>query len=189
MVVPNPKSFDAEEMIRERAAWVIKHLDRLSKSPRVLTSESVMFDGAPLKIVFQKSAGSESLEPNLARGEVTIKAHDRSSVKELVRRWYLKESSRYVIGRLPSLAKTLGVTYSKADVREIKNWGYCTRGGRLSFSWQLIALPERLREYVLCHELVHLLEHNHSKAFRRKLASILPDHSSRERELDSTIPL
>ena len=74
------------------------------------------------------------------------------------------------------------------DVREIGKWGYCTREGRLSFSWQLIALPERLREYVVFHELTHLLEFNHSPAFRRKLAKVCPDFRECEKELDLVRP-
>ncbi len=189
VVAPNPRALDAEATIREQQAWVLRHLDRLSRSSRVLTSESVMFDGARLRIVFEKTEGREGLVPDLPRGEVIIYASGRSVVRELIRRWFLKESSSYVVRNLPLLAKRLGVTYRRADVREIKNWGYCTRDGRLSFSWQLIALPARLREYVLCHELVHLSEHNHSGAFRRKLGSVLPDYRQREKELDSTIPL
>jgi len=189
VIAPNPRTLDAEAAIREQQAWVLRHLDQLSRSSRVLTSESVMFDGARLKIVFEKTDGREGLVPHLARGEVIIYASGRSSIRELIRRWFLKESSSYVVKELPTLAKRMGVSYRKADVREIKNWGYCTRDGRLSFSWQLIALPGRLREYILCHELVHLSEHNHSKAFRLKLGSALPDYKQREKELGSTIPL
>jgi predicted metal-dependent hydrolase len=189
VVAPNPKALDAEAAVKEQQAWVLKHLDQLSKSARVLTSDSVMFDGARLKIVFEKTDGREGLVPNLARSEVKIHASSRPIVRELVRRWFLKESSSYVVRELPPLAKRMGVSYRRADVREIKNWGYCTRDGRLAFSWQLIALPARLREYVLCHELVHLSEHNHSKAFRLKLGSVLPDFKQREKELGSTIPL
>jgi predicted metal-dependent hydrolase len=69
-------------------------------------------------------------------------------------------------------------------VREIRNWGYCTRSGRISINWQLIALPERLREYVLLHELTHLSEFNHSRQFYRRLSSVCPDYRRRERELD-----
>jgi predicted metal-dependent hydrolase len=176
-------------MIREQQSWVLRHLERISRSSHVLTSDAVMFDGKMLSIRFEKTEGREALVPNLDRSEVAVHASSPSSLRELVRRWFLKESSSYVVRELPALAKQLGVTYRRADVREIKNWGYCTRDGRLSFSWQLIALPERLRRYVLLHELVHLSEHNHSAAFRRRLASALPDYRQREKELNSTIPL
>ena len=90
--------------------------------------------------------------------------------------------------KLGELAPVLPASYKRADVREIKNWGYCTRSGRLSFSWQLIALPERLREYVIYHELTHLEEFNHSPAFKKKLAKLCPDFRQREKELDYISP-
>lgn len=74
------------------------------------------------------------------------------------------------------------------DVREIGKWGYCTKGGRLTFSWQLIALSERLREYVVLHELTHLREFNHSAAFKDRLQSVCPDFRDRERDLGLVAP-
>ncbi len=59
----------------------------------------------------------------------------------------------------------------------------------MSFNWQLIALPERLREYVVLHELTHLSEFSHSPAFKRKLATVCPDFRLRERELDKIAPM
>lgn len=189
VVVANPRSFDAEAAIRERQGWVLKRFEELSLTERVLTDDAVMFDGKRLRIVLEASTGREDLRPDLAKGEVVISTSERSRVRELVRRWFLKESSSYVVKGLPVLAKKMNVSYRRADVREIKNWGYCTRDGRLSFSWQLIALPERLREYVLCHELAHLAEHNHSWAFKERLRSVLPDYRIRERQLALAIPL
>jgi predicted metal-dependent hydrolase len=189
IVSPRPKSLDAESIIRQRESWVLKHREELSQASRVLDDGSVMFDGKRLKLVFVQTSGREGLRPDLDRGTAVVTAHDRSSIRELVRRWFLKETSAYVVRTLPELAKRLAVQYRRADVREIKNWGYCTRDGRLSFSWQLIALPTRVREYVLLHELVHLAEHNHSPSFRRRLATILPDFRDRERELDAVVPI
>ncbi|MDV3244369.1 MAG: M48 family metallopeptidase [Nitrososphaerales archaeon] len=188
VVAPSPRRLDVEAVIREREGWVLKHLDELSMSERVLADDAVLFGGKRMKIVFEQTNGRENLRPDIERGEVSVAASDRSRVKELVRRWFLKESSGYLVRTLPAMAKRLRVAYRRADVREIKNWGYCTRDGRLSFSWQLIALPERIREYVLYHELVHLSEHNHSGSFKRKLGSVLPDYRSREKELKLTIP-
>lgn len=189
IVSPRPKSFDAESAIRRRESWVLKHREALSRAARVLNDDSVMFGGRRLKLIFEQTSGSEVLRPDLDNGTVVVMAHDRSSTKELVRRWFLKESSAYVVRTLPELARRLAVRYRRADVREIKNWGYCTRDGRLSFSWQLIALAPPVREYVLFHELVHLSEHNHSPSFRRRLAAVLPDYRQREEELDRVAPV
>jgi predicted metal-dependent hydrolase len=119
---------------------------------------------------------------------VDVYTDDRRRFKELVRRWFLRETSAYVVRRVAELAPRVGAKPARVDVREMGKWGYCTRGGRLSFSWQLIALPERLREYVVLHELTHLLEFNHSIAFRRRLGAVLPDFHDLEGELDLISP-
>lgn len=187
VVLPRGRRVDVERAISERSAWLQKHYDRLLATKRVLTRDSVMYRGVPLKVLHAGGAGS-GLIPDLARGEVVANAGDQRQLRELVRRWFLKESSAYAVKKVADLAPRVGVRPTRVDVREISKWGYCTRGGRLSFSWQLIALPERLREYVILHELTHLLEFNHSPAFKRKLAALCPDFRAREKELDLIAP-
>jgi predicted metal-dependent hydrolase len=190
VVVPGrARAFDAETAIRNRQAWVLRHHARLTGSGRVFDGHSVLFEGRRLEVVFERTGGAESLRASPEDGKVFVRGAERSAVRELVRRWFLQESSAYVASALPSLARRLGATYRRADVREMKNWGYCTRDGRLSFSWQLIVLPKRVREYILCHELVHLSEHNHSASFKRLLAKTLPDFRQREAELDGVVPI
>jgi len=189
VVAPSPSRIDAEALIREREGWVLRNLDEFSESNCVLTKDSVMFGGRHLRLVFAPTLGREELRPDLEKDLALITSSDKRNVRELVRRWFLMESSSYVVRALPPLAQELRVRYRRADVREIKNWGYCTRDGRLSFSWQLIALSERLREYVLCHELVHLSEHNHSPGFRERLSLLIPDYRQRERDLNRIIPI
>jgi hypothetical protein len=119
---------------------------------------------------------------------VVVHTSDKKRIRELVRRWFLKESSAYVVKKVAELAARVGAKPSRVDVREIRKWGYCTREGRLSFSWQLIALPETLREYIVLHELTHLLEFNHSPAFKKRLEVVCPDFRRRERELNLVAP-
>ena len=121
-------------------------------------------------------------------GYVYVGSVDRHEIRELVRRFFLRESSAYVVKRVRELAPLLGVRALRVDVREIGKWGYCTRDGRLSFSWQIAALAERLREYVVLHELTHLVEFNHSGAFRRRLKEVCQDFRDREKELGRIVP-
>jgi len=188
VVVPRGRKVDAESEIRERSAWVIKQFEAISRTKRILEPDRVMFDGSYLKVVFEFDSDREEVRPDLASGSIFIRATEASRVRELVRRWFLKETSRYVVRRLSELSDQFP-RYRGADIREIGQWGYCTRRGRLSFSWQLIALPERLREYVVLHELTHLSVFNHSAKFRRKLEAVCPDHRLREKELDQIVPM
>jgi len=188
VVLPRGRMGDAGAAISRRREWILEKYEQLRKSRKILDDERVMFDGTFLEIVYEQGLEKEEILPDLERGTVVVRASDRSRVRELVRRWFLKETSRYVMKKLSDLAATLPAACKMADVRAIKNWGYCTRSGRVSFSWQLIALPEPLREYVILHELTHLEEFNHSPAFRRKLAEVCPDYRQREKELDYISP-
>jgi predicted metal-dependent hydrolase len=188
VVLPRGRLGDAGSAISQRREWILKKYEEMQKTRRILDDQRVMFDGRFLEIVYEEALEKEEILPDIEGGKVVVRASERSRVRELVRRWFLRETSRYVMKKLADLAPTLSAAYKRADVREIKNWGYCTRTGRLSFSWQLIALPERLREYVVLHELTHLEEFNHSPAFKKKLARICPDYRQRENELDYVSP-
>jgi predicted metal-dependent hydrolase len=187
VVLPRGRRVDVERVIAERSGWLRREYDRMSRTRNVLDRDLVMYDGRLLRIVFSHDRG-DSIAPDPSGGTVTFHTSDAGRIRELVRRWFLAESSAYVVKKVAQLAPQLGVKPSRVDVREMGKWGYCTRGGRLSFSWQLIALPERLREYVVLHELTHLVHFDHSRGFKRRLAASCPDFRERERELDLIAP-
>lgn len=187
VVLPRGRRVDVERALRERSAWLQKEYERMSRTRTVLSNDTVMFEGKILKIIFTEGPG-EGLSPDVEAGVVHVRSSERRRLRELVRRWFLRESSAYVVRKVSDFAPRLGVRPSRVDVREMGKWGYCTRKGRLSFGWQLAALPEKLREYVVLHELTHLTEFNHSSAFKQKLAAVCPDFSDREKELDLIIP-
>ena len=187
VILPRGRAVDVEKAITERSQWLKREFERLSRTKNVLADDLVMLNGELLKMVFTEGPEGR-LVPDMTARTVEVHTKDKRQLKELVRRWFLRESSTYVVRKVAQLAPKVGVKPSRVDVREISKWGYCTRGGRLSFSWQLIALPERLREYVVLHELTHLLEFNHSASFRKKLARVCTDFRERERELDLIAP-
>lgn len=187
VVLPRSGGVDVEKAITDRSGWLRREYERLSRTRKVLSKGEVMYDGDLLRIVFSEGDEGHPI-PEPSKGIVTFGAGDPGRVRELVRRWFLRESSAYVVKKVAEMAPKMGARPSRVDVREIGKWGYCTRGGRLSFSWQLIALPERLREYVVIHELNHLAHFDHSAAFKRRLAEFCPDFRERERELDLVAP-
>jgi predicted metal-dependent hydrolase len=187
VILPRGRVIDVEKALRDRSVWLQHEYVKLSRTRDVLSHDSVMFDGKILKVVFSQSPG-DSLVPDLIKGEVVVQTSERKRLRELVRRWFLKESSVYAVRKVAEMAPRLGVRPSRVDVREMGKWGYCTRSGRLSFSWQLIALSKELRDYVVLHELTHLLVFNHSSAFKRKLATVCPDFRKREKELNFVAP-
>ncbi|MDG6899117.1 MAG: DUF45 domain-containing protein [Nitrososphaerota archaeon] len=187
VVLPKGRPVDVERAIREKTSWLLREYERMSMTKSILRADAVMMGGIMLRAVFHDWA-ADMLVPDLARGVVDVYTDDPKRFKELVRRWFLHETSAYVVRRVAELAPRVGAKPAKVDVREMVKWGYCTRSGRLSFSWQLIALPDRLRVYVILHELTHLHEFNHSADFRRRLGAVLPDFRDLEKELNLFAP-
>jgi predicted metal-dependent hydrolase len=183
ITIPKGGRVDVESAIGEKRSWILRNYLEMLGNQRVLDGSSLLYDGRRLRIKFEGRRGPDEVSPEFDDGRVVIRTTEKSLTRELVKRWFLRETSRYVVRRTAELARELGLKYRVVDVRDIRSWGYCTRDGRLSFSWQLMALSARLRDYVIVHELSHLVEFNHSARFKRRMASVCPDYRQREAEL------
>lgn len=78
----------------------------------------------------------------------------------------------------------MGVRPQRIRVKDQRSlWGSCSRQGTLNFNWRLILTPPAVLDYVVIHELAHLLEMNHSKRFWGHVAAWCPDHKAHRRWL------
>ena len=79
--------------------------------------------------------------------------------------------------RTAYFAKRMGVTYNRITIREQKTrWGSCSSAGNLNFNWRLVLMPPEILDYVVVHELCHLKEMSHSKAFWDEVGKVMPDY-------------
>ncbi len=80
---------------------------------------------------------------------------------------YLKKTAKeHIEPKAIAFAEKTGVSFKKVQVRDTKSrWGSCSTTGTLSFSWRLIMTPPEILDYVVAHEIAHISEMNHSKAF------------------------
>jgi predicted metal-dependent hydrolase len=84
-----------------------------------------------------------------------------------------------------SEAAALGVTYSRLTLRDQRSrWGSCSSKGALSFNWRLVLAPHDVLDYVVVHEVCHLVELNHGPAFWRLLERRRPDYRESKQWLD-----
>ncbi len=89
-----------------------------------------------------------------------------------------KESARRLAyAKIGRFAPLYGVSVSAVSIRDQKTrWGSCSRGGRLSFNYRIALLPEPLADYVVVHELCHLLAFDHSPRFWALVARTVPEY-------------
>lgn len=100
--------------------------------------------------------------------------------KKGTREDYLKNKKRaleIVKKKITFYNKLLDVKFNKIFIKNNKNtWGSCSRKGNLNFNYKIITLPENVSDYIIVHELAHLIEFNHSKNFWKIVSKIFPDY-------------
>lgn len=94
------------------------------------------------------------------------------------------QAKQFLIERCHRLAEKHGLPFNRVAIRNQKTrWGSCSIIGNINLNIQAYRLPDHLRDYIILHELVHTLHHNHSPAFWRKLQEIHPSTPACRREL------
>ena len=106
-----------------------------------------------------------------------LDARFKESAKELFIDFYKKTARAVLEERVEYYSKLTGIKYQGIKITSAnKRWGSCSKDNRLSFTYKLIMAPISIIDYVVVHELCHVVLHNHSKAFWLKVHSILPNY-------------
>lgn len=177
---------DIETLLREHGQWV---LDKLADwHERLPPQQLTVADGtvvsvldSPLTVTVTPASRQRWLfsEPKLhlfvppavAARDVFEKA--------------LREKARHVFSeRLAQYAPQLGFTPPPLRISAARTrWGSCSQHGGISLNWRLILMPLQVVDYVVCHELAHLREMNHSSRFWSVVQQLCPDWQTHRREL------
>jgi len=98
-------------------------------------------------------------------------------VREAFIRWYKLQAREVIAKRVALHAQQNGLSWQKLRISSARTrWGSCTARGNLSFTWRLVLAPLEIIDYVVVHELVHTRIKNHSPAFWKKVAEIMPGY-------------
>ena len=98
--------------------------------------------------------------------------------------WYRNQARAVLSGRVEFFARKYGFKVKKIRISSARTrWGSCSLKETLSFTWRLVMAPLEVIDYVVVHELCHLNEMNHSKAFWARVEAILPDYKQRRKWL------
>lgn len=192
----------AEEMVLQKAAWILSKLSlepQEPTAPSLLSGEKLPYLGGAVTLWVQGVVATPTGSPELALERGTLKIampmglpeeeqHDR--LGKAVADWYGERAEEQVwahIGRWwPVLGRGGAPTVRIRNQR--RRWGSCSSDGVLRFNWRLAMLEPALTEYVVVHELAHLTHMNHSSDFWGLVEEHLPDVKERRRRLREAGP-
>lgn len=110
------------------------------------------------------------------RYEETRRAKEKQFTDDDIRKMK-DEAKRVIPDRLKYYAGIMGVTFGKITIKNQKTrWGSCSSKGNLNFNCLLMLTPDKVRDYVVIHELCHLKQMNHSKMFWAEVEKVMPDY-------------
>ena len=186
---PEPR---IEAFLRDRDAWVRRHLGRLDRERAELAARGGLADGAAirfrgdlhvLRIAARVSAGpgrstvARIVTPTGFELRVALAARDRDRVARVLEAWFREQARLAIEATIADHAGPLDVRPAAVTLRDPRSrWGSASRQGRLMFSWRLILAPTEALETVVVHELAHLRVFGHGPRFWAVVASRRPDH-------------
>ena len=104
------------------------------------------------------------------------KSNSKNSPKVLLENWYKIKAEKKLTEKTDYFSKLIGVYPKSLTVKNYKSrWGSCSIKGDLSYNWRIILAPNHILDYVVVHELCHLLEHNHSKKYWQHVEDYFPE--------------
>ncbi len=199
VIVTAPDAVSIERLdgiVRRKAQWIVGKLKLNSELPppppgrEFVSGETFTYLGRQYRLKVKKTSGAAT-SAALLRGWFVVEVPRTLTDGQrgpLVRAQLVTWLRRHAAARLPERvelwARKVGVAAPEVLIREQqKRWGSCDSKGRLRFNWRVIQAPMRLVDYIVAHELIHLLHQNHTSKFWALLGKVMPDYEERRQAL------
>jgi predicted metal-dependent hydrolase len=182
-----------EGFLRKRAPWILRKQAEFAALPpkqpprRYVSGESFSYLGRHYRL---KVSEGEREWVKLARGYLEVTTPNKANtayVQAQVELWLRRQAQRHLHERVVALLprfKPLALAEPELAVRAMKSrWGSCTGKGKITLNLHLMRAPRPCIDYVVVHELCHLVEHNHGKGFYALMDRVMPEWRKRREEL------
>lgn len=185
--MPDGLSLDPERLLEEKADWVREKLAEMrelrSRVPdrTFEAGESFPYFGEDRQVSVRPVETGRVTE---SRFELARNRVEAIGVQSALEELYRREARGFIESTVQRHAPDLGVSYGSIKVKNQKTlWGSCSSKKNLNFNWRIVMAPPAVAEYVVIHELCHLVHPNHSEAFWELLSEYSKDPREKARWL------
>jgi predicted metal-dependent hydrolase len=181
---------EVELGLQERGEWVLRKWAELQERQKNIRQiewregASLDYLGAPIHLHLSPQNGRSELNDQRQLLLALPHTAEASQIRDAVQAWLMREAKLLFEQRLNHFAPLMGVQWQRLSLSNAgSRWGSARVDGAIRLNWRLIHLKPEAIDYVVVHELAHLQEMNHSPAFWKVVADILPDHLERRKAL------
>lgn len=183
LIVSAPKRIDLDKVfkfIEEKEKWIIEKQNlvknTLNLNNDLLNYDEILFLGKKYPVIYIKNQDEIVLtETNLC---VPSKiGFSQARIIDNLKKWYIKNAEIILIKRAQELLKYMNLSCKSFSIINSKvKWGMCDSNKNIYLNYKLLFVSHELIDYVIFHELTHLIELNHSKNFYDELKRVLPNY-------------
>jgi predicted metal-dependent hydrolase len=175
-----PLDYNLEKIrnfIESKKKWILKTSEYYRKLREGnLAINTISFLGAIYRLQVVKDTSSSTVISDDLK-VITFHVTDGRKYKYHIKEWYRRQTAQIVSERLPVINSKLDLHYNKVSIKsQTSRWGSCSKKRNLNFNLLLAAVPIKVIDYVITHELIHLVELNHSKRFWSLVGSAYPEY-------------
>ncbi len=174
----NVSEKEIDEIIGRKRKWIeekqkfINDRKNLYKEHQFLQGEKFLYLGQKYLLQYSNDIKNIVLKENT----IYISSFIDDKKTEMIK-WYKKAAQVILKERVSYYEKITGVYIKSMKITSARRqWGSCSRGGTINFSWRLVMCPVEAIDYVVLHEIVHILHPNHSKIFYSCLEKYMPNY-------------
>mgnify|MGYP002706646942 CR=1 FL=1 len=186
-VVHAPKRMSMNDIIKyisEKEKWIKSKQDEIQKklsiNRDVINYKLFLFLGK--KYELKKQPGLKKIE--LTEDYLIVPDLDDDILIIKIKQWYVKQAKKILSERLEYFADIMQLDYASISIMNSKSrWGSCDTLRNIKLNFRLILLPHKTVDFVLIHELAHILEFNHSKDFYKIIQTVMPTYKLQQKIL------
>ncbi len=160
---------EISKFIKSKSNWINKKIELLKARPVYNTKKFV--DGEKINILARILTLKicQGIKENIHIKDDTILIQIKNkedNIKQLLEGWIKKYSYEHLKKRTLYFERKIGVSSKKISIKNYKKrWGCCSLKGDIIYNWRILMAPPSIVDYVIVHELCHLIHHNHSKQY------------------------
>lgn len=177
------------QLLIEKSSWIQKKIYEIEsrksneKVPKLYQDGEVfLYLGTEYKLKINRNYTLKKPYVKLEARSILIDAPSSSTseeVKKAIRLWYIQQFKQISSERIKLYSKSIDVFPKKVVIKEQKTrWGSCSSRGNINLNWKLIMSPIEILDYVIIHELCHLIEMNHSRKFWNAVVNFCPQYKN-----------
>lgn len=161
------------------AKWAELNAGQLQRP--FVSGQAFLYLGRNYRLRFADEQQSDLLFRN---NYFNLRRQALTDARQLFVDFYKQKGLEKIQERLALYLPKVNASVTGVRVMELKHrWASCSTAGRLNFHWKVAMAPISVLDYIIVHELVHLVHHNHSTAFWNELDKVLPNYRDAERWL------